>query len=280
MLQKDAAAVTGSVHRQFTMLGCASSPGVPRVNGDWGACDPDNPKNRRTRAAFLIRQYGADGGETTIVIDTGPDFREQMLASRVRTIDAVLYTHAHADHVHGIDDLRGFALSQRKRIPIHADPETMARIRAGFGYCLETPSGSEYPPITEPILINSFDQMIRITGAGGPVDIQPLDQMHGSIRSLGFRIGNLAYCCDVSDFPRATVSRLQDLDVLIIDSLQYKPHPSHLSVDQALWWIEKLNPKRAILTHMHVPLDYDTVLAETPDRVEPGYDGLTINFEL
>lgn len=272
--------MTGPIRRQFTVLGCASSPGVPRVNGDWGACDPANPKNRRTRAAFLIRQIGADGGETTIVVDTGPDFREQMLANRVRSIDAVLYTHSHADHVHGIDDLRSFALSQRRRIPIHADPETMARIRAGFGYCLETPAGSEYPPITEPVLINSLDKPITITGEGGPIEIQPLDQMHGSIRSLGFRIGNLAYCCDVSDFPRPTIERLQDLDVLIIDSLQYKPHPSHLSIDQALWWIEKLNPKRAILTHMHVPLDYDTVLAETPDRVEPGYDGLTVEFEL
>jgi hypothetical protein len=133
------------VRRQFTVLGCASSPGVPRVNGDWGACDPANPKNRRTRAAFLIRQIGADGGETTIVVDTGPDFREQMIANKVHKIDAVLYTHSHADHVHGIDDLRGFALSQRKRIPIYADPETMARIRAGFGYCLETPAGKRVP---------------------------------------------------------------------------------------------------------------------------------------
>lgn len=272
--------MTGTVRRQFIVLGCASSPGVPRVNGDWGACDPDNPRNRRTRAAFLIRQIGADGGETTIAVDTGPDFREQMIANGIRSIDAVLYTHSHADHVHGIDDLRGFALSQRMRIPIHADPDTMARIRAGFGYCLETPPGSEYPPITRPVLISSLDETIKVAGAGGTIEVQPLDQIHGSIHSLGFRVGNVAYCCDVSDFPRATVDRLQGLDVLIIDSLQYKPHPSHLSIDQALWWIEKLDPKRAILTHMHVPLDYATVLAETPDRVEPGYDGLTIDVEM
>ncbi len=272
--------MSAPVRQQFTILGCASSPGVPRINGDWGNCDPANPKNRRSRAALLIRQIAADGGETTIVVDTGPDFRAQMLASRVHNIDAVLYTHSHADHVHGIDDLRSFALSQRTRIPIHADPDTMARIRAGFGYVLEAPPGSEYPPITKPTLITSLDDPIRVTGAGGAIEVQPLDQAHGSIRSLGFRIGDLAYCCDVSDFPRATVEKLQNLDVLIIDSLQYKPHPSHLSIDQALWWIEKLNPKRAILTHMHVPLDYDTVLAETPDRVEPAYDGLTIEFEL
>jgi phosphoribosyl 1,2-cyclic phosphate phosphodiesterase len=272
--------VTRSYRRRFTVLGCASSPGVPRVNGDWGACDPLNPKNRRTRAAFLIRQIGPDGGETTVAVDTGPDFREQMITNKVHSLDAVIYTHSHADHVHGIDDLRGFALSQRKRIPIYADPETMARIRAGFGYCLETPPGSEYPPITEPRLINSLDDPILIDGAGGTIAIQPLDQVHGSIRSLGYRIGDVAYCCDVSDFPRATIERLQGLDTLIIDSLQYKPHPSHLSVDQALWWIDKLDPKRAYLTHMHVPLDYETVANETPERVEPCYDGLTFEVEV
>ncbi|MEQ8741193.1 MAG: MBL fold metallo-hydrolase [Hoeflea sp.] len=272
--------MTGLHRRQFTILGCASSPGVPRVNGDWGACDPENPKNRRTRAAFLIRQVAPDGGETTVVVDTGPDFREQMIANKVHTIDAVLYTHSHADHVHGIDDLRGFALAKRKRIPIYADAATMARIRAGFGYCLETPPGSNYPPITEPRVITSVSEPIRIDGAGGTIEIEPLDQAHGSIRSLGFRIGKLAYCCDVSDFPRETIARLGELDALIIDCLQYKPHPSHLSIDQALWWIEKLNPKRAYLTHMHVPLDYDTVCKETPDRVEPCYDGLTLEFEV
>lgn len=270
--------MTSPVRHHFTILGCASSPGVPRVNGDWGNCDPANPKNRRSRAALLVRQIGADGGETTIVIDTGPDFREQMIAHRVQAIDAVFYTHSHADHVHGIDDLRGFALSQHKRVPIHADPETMDRIRAGFGYCLETPPGSNYPPMALPTLITSLDDPVKVTGAGGTIEVMPLDLIHGSIRSLGFRIGGMAYCCDVSDFPRGTVEKLRDLEVLIIDSLQYKPHPSHLSVDQALWWIEKLNPKRAILTHMHVPLDYQTVLDETPDRVEPGYDGLT--FEI
>lgn len=155
-----------SQRRLFTVLGCASSPGVPRINGDWGACDPENPKNRRTRAAFLIRQIGADGGETTVVVDTGPDFREQMISNKVRSVDAVLYTHAHADHVHGIDDLRGFALSQRQRIPIYADPETMARIRAGFGYCLTTPEGSGYPPIVTANLIQSLDDLIVIEGAG------------------------------------------------------------------------------------------------------------------
>ena len=269
-----------SIIRRFTILGCGSSPGVPRITGDWGACDPDNPKNRRTRAAFLIEQIGPDGGRTTVVVDTGPDFREQMVRAGVKHIDAVLYTHAHADHLHGIDDLRGYFHHQNHRIPIHADPDTMARIRSGFGYCLETPPGSGYPPIVRPELIEDLDKPIRIEGAGGVIDILPLKQIHGDIISLGFRIGDLAYCSDVSDFPEETVARLLGLDVLILDTLQYRFHPSHLSMEQSMGWIEHMQPKRAILTHMHIPLDYDTVMRETPDQVEPAYDGLVIEIGL
>lgn len=137
--------------RAFTILGCGSSPGVPRITGDWGACDPSNPRNRRMRAALLVEQFAPDGGKTTVVIDTGPDFRAQMIAANVRHIDAVLYTHAHADHLHGIDDLRGFVIENRRRVPIWADAFTMARIRDGFRYCLESPPGSGYPPIVEPM---------------------------------------------------------------------------------------------------------------------------------
>lgn len=258
----------------FTILGCASSPGVPRITGEWGACDPNNPKNRRTRTAMMVRRVG-ETGETVVVIDTGPDFRQQMIDNRVARLDGVLYTHAHADHIHGIDDIRGFAIVQRERIPIWADQPTMAHLRGAFGYCMETPAGSSYPPIVRPHLINSLDEPIVVNGAGGPIHFLPLDQVHGDIRSLGFRIGDVAYCPDVSDFPAGTLKRLQGLDTLIIDALQYKPHPSHLSIDQALMWIERIGPQRAILTHMHIPLDYDTVLAETPGHVEPAHDGLT-----
>lgn len=269
-----------AVTRRFTILGCGSSPGVPRIIGDWGACDPNNPRNRRLRAAFLVEQIGEDGGKTTVVIDTGPDFRQQMINASVTHIDAVLYTHAHADHLHGIDDLRGYFHATHRRIPIHAEPVTMERIRQGFGYCLETPPGSSYPPIVRAELIEDLDTPVIIDGAGGQIEFHPLKQIHGDIISLGFRIGDLAYCSDVSDFPEETVAKLFDLDVLIIDTLQYRFHPSHLSLEQSLGWIEHFQPKRAVLTHMHTPLDYETVMGETPPHVEPAYDGLVIEVDL
>ena len=265
--------------RRFTILGCGSSPGVPRITGDWGACDPSNPKNRRTRAAFLVEQFGPEG-ITTVVIDTGPDFRAQMIAAGVENIDAVLYTHPHADHIHGIDDIRGFVLQNHQTVPIWADPATMERIREGFGYCLRTPPGSMYPPIVTENLIEPMDAPVTIDGRGGAITFRPHIQVHGSIHSLGYRIGDIAYCSDVSDFPEETVPRLAGLDVLIVDALQYRYHSSHLSLSQALEWIERLKPKRAILTHMHVPLDYDTVQKETPAHVEPAFDGLSFEIEL
>jgi phosphoribosyl 1,2-cyclic phosphate phosphodiesterase len=271
--------VTG-YRRRFTILGCSSSPGVPRLNGDWGACDPSNPRNRRMRASFLIEQIAPDGGRTVVVVDTGPDFREQMIAAQVQQVDAVLYTHAHADHLHGIDDLRGYFIMQHKRIPIYADAFTMERIHQGFGYCLETPAGGSYPPIVLPRVIETLDEPIVIDGAGGRISVQAHRQEHGDIHSLGFRIGNIAYCTDVSDFPAESVQKLSGLDVLIIDTLQYKYHPSHLSLEQALSWIEGFAPERAILTHMHTPLDYETVMRETPAHVEPGYDGLVFEAEV
>lgn len=266
--------------RRFTILGCSSSPGVPRITGEWGDCDPDNPKNRRTRAALLVEQISDDGGKTTVVIDTGPDFREQMIRSEIDWIDAVVYTHAHADHVHGMDDIRGYFHRARKPIPIYADATTMERLEDGFGYCLKTPPGSEYPPIVSANLIETPDTEFTIAGAGGKITFMPLLQQHGSIHSLGFRIGNFAYCSDVSAFPDETADKLQNLDVLVIDALQYRPHPSHFSVDEALDWIERLKPERAVLTHMHIPLDYDRVMAETPDHVEPAFDQMKFEFQI
>ncbi|MGN6548903.1 MAG: MBL fold metallo-hydrolase [Pararhizobium sp.] len=268
------------VRRRFTILGCSSSPGVPRITGDWGACDPEEPRNRRSRAAFLVEQFGEDGGRTTVAIDTGPDFREQMIAARVSKLDAVLFTHPHADHIHGIDDLRGFALESHDQVPVHAEPNTLARLREAFRYCFETPEGSGYPPIVAANEIVLDGRLIEIDGAGGKIPFLPLPQVHGDIMSLGYRIGDVAYCCDVSDFPPKTVDELGGLDVLIVDALQYKPHPSHLSLSEALGWIDRLKPRHTYLTHMHTPLDYRTVMAETPPHVEPAYDLLSFEREV
>ncbi len=264
---------------RFTLLGCGSSPGTPRITGDWGNCDPTNPKNRRTRAAALVERITDAGAATRVVIDTGPDFREQMLMAGAERLDAAVYTHPHADHIHGIDDLRGYVHEQRRLMDIFADKLTLERLREAFGYCFETPPGSSYPPILRANVIEHSTPVV-IEGEGSSLTFEPLPQIHGDIISLGFRIGGLAYCPDISDFPTATVDRLGDLDVLIIDALQYRPHPTHLSLSEALDWIARLKPKRAILTHMHVPLDYDVVLRETPEHVEPGYDGMTIEIPL
>lgn len=263
----------------LTITGCGSSPGTPRIVGDWGACDPSDPKNRRRRAAAIVERVSAGGAVTRVAIDTGPDFRDQMLDAGATHLDAVVYTHAHADHIHGIDDLRGYFLAQRRRVDIYADRPTLARLREGFGYCFETPPGSSYPPIVEAHPI-AHDVAFAIDGAGGPLTFEPLTQIHGDILSLGFRIGDIAYCPDVSHFPDETAARLHGLDTLVIDALQDRPHPSHLSLAQALEWIDRLKPRRAILTHMHIPLDYATVMAGTPAHVEPAYDGLTIERPL
>lgn len=262
---------------RLTILGCGSSPGTPRITGDWGACDPANPKNRRTRAAAMVERISESGGVTRVIIDTGPDFRSQMLAAGVQHIDAVVYTHPHADHIHGIDDLRGYVLSRGSLIDIFADEPTLERLTQSFGYCIETPPGSSYPPIVRPHLID-HDQSFSITGEGGTLTFLPLPQIHGDIISLGFRVGPLAYCSDASDFPEATAARMSGLELLVVDALQYRPHVSHLSLPEALQWIDRLKPSRAVLTHMHVPLDYETVEAETPSHVTPAYDGMILEI--
>ncbi|WP_312795874.1 MBL fold metallo-hydrolase [Tianweitania sp.] len=262
---------------RLTILGCGSSPGVPRPNGDWGACDPSNPKNKRKRAAALVERI-SDRGVTRVVIDTGPDFREQMIAAKVDFIDAVVLTHAHADHIHGIDDLRSYYLDKRQLIDVYADQMTFERVDQAFGYCYTTPPGSSYPPILRDRRIQHFEPF-TIEGKGGALTFEPLSQQHGDIISLGFRLGSIAYCSDVSQYPDATAERLNGLDCLVIDALQYRSHPSHFSLSEALGWIKRLAPKRAVLTHMHVPLDYDVVERETPDHVSPAFDGLVIEAD-
>ncbi|MDY8110491.1 MBL fold metallo-hydrolase [Fulvimarina sp. 2208YS6-2-32] len=259
---------------RLTILGCSSSPGVPRMSGDWGNCDPSNPKNRRTRTAALVELI-ADTGITRLAIDCGPDFRAQMISARVDRLDALLLTHSHADHIHGIDDVRPFMQTQGRRIDIYGDAATFERVVAAFGYIFRTPRDSAYPPVAVRHVVEP-GRAFSIDGPGGSIPIMPLSQIHGSIRSLGYRFGTLAYCTDVSAFPPQTEAGLQDLDHLVLGALQYRTHPSHFSLDQALGWIDRLRPKAATLTHMHTPLDYDTVQRQTPDHVQPGHDGLII----
>jgi phosphoribosyl 1,2-cyclic phosphate phosphodiesterase len=261
---------------RFTVLGCGSSPGVPRIGGDWGACDPENPKNRRRRCSLLAERV-SEAGATQVLIDSSPDLREQAIDAGLGHLDAVLYTHPHADHLHGIDDLRGFVINMRRRVDIFADAQTLARLREGFGYCFETPPGSDYPPILNAHEI-AAGETVTIAGKGGPLSALPISQQHGRIASLAFRIGGLAYSPDVSDLDDEAEVRLQDLDVWIVDALRLTPHPSHFSLAEALAWIERLKPKRAILTHMHVDLDYATLMRELPAHVEPAYDGMVIEL--
>ena len=267
---------------RFTVLGCGSSPGVPRINGDWGQCDPSEPKNRRLRCSLLVER--SDGpNKTTVVVDTTPDFRQQMLNAEVRHIDAVIYTHSHADHVHGIDDLRGYALAQRERITVFADKPTTDRLYDGFGYCFTQPPGSMYPPILNAYEITEYVPL-TVSGEGGDIHILPVLQVHGPIRSLGFRFstdgefltGGLCYSPDVSDIPERSVPYLENLDCWILDALQYKEHSSHFSLGESLEWISRMKPKAAVLTHMHIPLDYQTLKATLPENILPAYDGMVI----
>ncbi|MEM1046028.1 MAG: MBL fold metallo-hydrolase [Pseudomonadota bacterium] len=258
----------------FILLGCGSSGGVPRIGNNWGLCDPNNPKNRRRRCSALVRRHGPNGS-TTLVIDTGADFREQMLSAGVSTLDAVLYTHPHADHIHGIDDLRVLAISMRQRVDVYMNDHTAERAHSAFGYCFTTPPGSNYPPILTEHRIDPT-QPIVVDGAGGPITVTPVVQNHGEIDSLGFRVNGIVYSSDVKDFPDQSLDLLRDIDVWVVDALRLTPHPSHFSLQDALDWIERIRPKQAVLTNMHIDLDYDTLMRTLPDNVVPGYDGMTI----
>jgi phosphoribosyl 1,2-cyclic phosphate phosphodiesterase len=259
----------------FTILGCGSSMGVPRAAFGWGACNPNNPKNRRRRCSLLVERSTGDSGSTSVLVDTSPDLREQLLAADVRELDAVFYTHAHADHSHGIDDLRPLFLHARKRVDVYLDEATDRELRKKFGYCFETPPGSEYPAIVQahPAVAG---RPINVNGAGGTISVLPVLQQHGDIYSLGYRFGGLGYSCDVNGVPDESLAAFSGLDVWILDALRYDPHPSHFSLDDALHWIERLRPKRAILTNLHSDLDYEELRAKLPPHVEPAYDGLKL----
>jgi len=257
---------------KITVLGCGSSPGVPRIGNDWGACDPNNPRNRRLRTALLVERF-SENGVTRVLVDTGPDMRAQMLAANVDWVDGVVYTHSHADHIHGIDDLRTFAVLRRRRVDVYMDEPTSVRANEAFGYCFKTPPGSSYPPILNDHRIAAGEEL-TITGEGGPIPVLPFRQIHGDIDSLGFRFGDLAYSPDISALPEESATLLTDLDTWIVDALRYTPHPSHYSVDEAVAAITAIAPQRAVLTHLHIDLDYETLAGELPAHIEPAFDGM------
>ncbi len=262
--------------RRFTILGCGSSGGVPRLGGHWGACDPDNPKNTRRRCSLLIEQE-TDEGTTSVLIDTTPDMRAQLLGTGTGRLDGVVYTHAHADHVHGIDDLRQIVFNMRARLAVWADGDTQNALLARFGYAFVQPEGSPYPPILD---MKTIDGPVSIDGPGGAITLTPFRVGHGSIDALGFRIGDLAYLPDVAEIYDDAWAVLEGLDCWILDALRRTPHPTHTHLENSLKWIEQAGPRRAVLTNMHIDLDYDTLAGETPDHVTPAFDGMVIRYPI
>ncbi|HEX4860008.1 MAG TPA: MBL fold metallo-hydrolase [Rhizomicrobium sp.] len=269
---------------EATILGCGSSGGVPRLGGAdnagyWGACDPSNPKNRRLRCSLLVRRKSPQG-ETAVLVDTSPDMREQLLAARCGALDGVLITHDHADQLHGLDDLRMVAINMRRKVDVHMDATTAEGVLARFGYCFVQPEGSGYPPIVTAHEIKEPFEQFDIHGAGGALPVRAFWQRHGRIRSLGFRFGPLAYSSDVDGLDDAAFAALEGVECWIVDTLRYTEHPSHAHLALTLSWIERVGPKRAILTNLHTDLDYETLRRELPPGVEPAYDGMRIDMKL
>jgi phosphoribosyl 1,2-cyclic phosphate phosphodiesterase len=266
---------------QVRILGCGSSGGVPRLGGpdeggNWGACDPNNPKNRRRRCSILVKRI-SPRGETRVLVDTSPDLREQLLDAHVGRLDGVLITHDHADQTHGMDDLRAIALNAHKRTDVWADKPTWISLMGKFGYCFVQPKDSDYPPILNAHDIHEL-RPFTISGPGGAVEVLAFGQGHGRVQSLGFRFGPVAYSSDVDNLDEAAFAALAGVECWIVDALRKTPHPSHAHLEKTLGWIARVKPKRAILTNMHLDMDYDALKKELPAGVEPAFDGMRLDF--
>lgn len=256
---------------KFTILGCGSSMGVPRVALGWGDCDPNEPKNRRRRCSLLVERANAMGQVTRALVDCTPDLRMQLLDAKVDWLDGVLFTHEHADHTHGVDDLRPLFVNKRRRVDVWLDEPTSQSMHARFDYCFTTPPGREYPPILTEHRLEA-GHGVAIDGQGGPIQVLPILQNHGDIPSLGFRFGNVAYSADIKSLPDDSLTAMAGLDVWIVDALRKTPHPSHFNLDEALAWIARVKPKRAVLTNLHSDMDYAALCASLPPNIEPAYD--------
>lgn len=256
---------------KVTVLGCGGSGGVPLIDGNWGRCNPNNPKNWRRRVSVLV-----EDGDNVILIDTSPDLRLQLLEAGVTRLDAVLYTHDHADHCHGIDELRAFG-HDRKGVPIPAygTAETLDLLRQRFRYIFEQSqdgSSALYRPLLEP---RPIDGAFSI----GDLKVVSFVQDHGyGTTTTGYRIGAMAYSTDVVGLDHAAFAALADLELWIVDCLRYEPHPTHAHFDLTLSWIDRAKPKRAVLTHLNHMLDYDELASRCPPGVEPGFDGMVIRL--
>lgn len=249
---------------RVTILGCGTAGGVPRIGNDWGACDPLEPRNRRRRASIWVEQ-----GATSVLVDASPDLRLQALDAGIDRLDAVLFTHEHADHSHGFDDLRFFARLIGRPVPVLADAATLPRLQKRFGYAFSTQIAI-YPPIVEGRVIDGPLQV-------GALTVQPFEQRHGpSATTLGFRFGGFAYSTDVVELPEAAFATLAGIDTWVVDALQFRPHLTHAHLDRTLEWIARVKPRRAILTHMGADMDYRSLCRTLPPGVEPAYDGMVI----
>lgn len=248
------------------ILGCGTSFGVPRIGNHWGKCDPDEPRNRRRRVSILVEHEGH-----RILVDTSPDLREQLLDAQVDDVEAVIWTHDHADHIHGIDDLRAILLNRGAPISGLARRETLDSLRARFTYAFEGRGG--YPAMVNGQLLPDRTRI-------GAISVSVVDQPHGSITSAGLRFdseaGSIAYSTDCNELTEEMTSLFEGVDVWIVDALREKAHPSHAHLDLTLSWIERVSPGRAILTHMDNSMDYRTLVSALPEGVEPGHDGLEI----
>jgi len=253
---------------EVTILGCGSSGGVPLIGNIWGPCNPNDTRNTRRRVSILVKK-----NKKTFLVDTSPDLRMQMLDAKVKDVDAVLYTHSHADHVHGIDDLRAFCWQRKdnKPLPIYSDQYTIDQITNRFDYAFE----NKYGPAVPSLAANTIS--IGNNTIQG-VNVEAIKQIHGKGFSLGYRFDNVAYSTDVNNLPNESMEQLKDLDLWIVDCVRYEPHYSHSHFDQTISWIKKLKPKRAILTHMGHWLDYNELKHKCPDNVEPGIDGMVIKI--
>ncbi len=261
---------------EITILGCGSSGGVPRADGNWGVCDPKDPRNLRTRCSMMVRRPSAEPPDrwTTVVVDASPEFRQQTAAAGALRLDGLLMTHDHADQSHGIDDIRAFAIRQRARMTCHADVATEATLLRRFGYIFH--GEKSYPAIANLTRIPEHGTPWVVEGPSGAIPVVTFDQDHGEVRSVGYRFGGVAYSSDVLDLPDAAFEALRGLDLWIVDALRYAPHPTHAHVDRALGWIDRVKPRRAILTNMHIDLDYAELAARLPKGVEPACDGMRI----